>query len=273
MTTPQNSPVYSLPFLYKYGMILSNDATTPHTLLDVSAGQCRDSQDVIDITLGSNNPNLEGGTTSTPLILNSAINGVNGLDTGTIAVSTMYAIYAIADSTYNNQTACIITLASNVASGAGPLMPFGYDSSRVIGFWATDASGYWLAGYYSGTQNALVFTYDAPQATSVTTGAGTSYTAVDLVTLVPPINNLPILIQSNLNANAAADTLKMQGYNSTGDAVTIIAQVAGSTAHIQTVSQVLAQLNATNKHPEINYKVSSSSDAVALDVAGFYIYP
>ena len=260
----QNDPVYSLPFLYKNGLIISNDATTPNTVLDVAAGQCRDSNDIMDIVIGS--APLNGGTTPAPVLINAAVNGVNGLDTGTLAASTMYAVYAIADSRYLKLPACIITLATNVA----PLMPFGYDSYRLIGFWATNSSSHFITGYMFGSGSASSFVYDAPQATAVTAGAATTYTAVSLAALVPPLNNTPVQIQSNLNANAAGDTLKLQGVNSTGDAVTIIAPVAGTTAHTETISAVLAQLSSGI--PEINYKVSSGSDAVALNVAGYSFY-
>lgn len=263
MTVIQNSPVYSLPFTYKSGLIITNDATTPNTILDIGAGQCRDSNDVIDIVVGS--ANLEGSTVAAPLLINAAVNGVNGLDTGSLAASTMYAVYVIADSRYYKTTAAILTLASNSA----PLVPFGYDSYRLIGYWATDASAHFLLGYYSGIGGSLTFTYDAPQATSVTAGASTSYAAITLTALVPPVNNSIVNIQSNFTANAAADTLKYQGATSTGDAITLIAQVAGATAHLESYNNVLAQL--VTAAPTIKYKVSSGSAAVAVNVAGFSV--
>lgn len=271
MTNPQiqNDPIYQLPFLYINGLLISNDATTPHTVLDIAAGQCRDSNDVIDMTVGSTNPNIEGGTVAAPLLLNAAVNGVNGLDTGTFAQATMYAIYLIGDSRYYQTTACIATLASNSA----PLMPFGYDSYRLIGYWSTQTgSAYWSVGYMSGQNGgARIFTYDAPVATSITAGAATSYTAVALTAFVPPVNNIPVQIYySFLPGNAAGDTLKLQGYNSTGDAQIITGQV--TSVHVTGVCTVLAQLNSAA--PSINYKVTSasSSEACALNVAGFNMY-
>src|SRR5258708_33714271 len=69
------------------------------------------------------------------LLINSAVNGVNGLDTGTIAASTQYAVYLIGDSRNYNNAAAVISLTSNYPD---PLMPSGYDSYRLIGFMATD---------------------------------------------------------------------------------------------------------------------------------------
>lgn len=262
--TTQNNPIYSLPFLYKSGLIISNDTTTPNTVLDIAAGQCRDSNDVMDITLGTANPNIQGETVSTPVLLNAAVNGFNGLDTGTFAEATMYAIYAIGDSRYYNPCGVIMTLASN----SSPLMPFGYDSYRLIGFWATISSAaHFLPGYYSGTGGALLFTYDAPQATTVTAGGATSYTGIALTALVPPIANTPVQIYSSFVPAAASHVLKMQGYLSTGDAVTITGQVAS--VAVTTTSTVLAQLNSAA--PSINYKVTNGSDTAAIDVAGFQV--
>jgi len=263
MPTPQiqNDPIYAISFLYKQGLTISNDATTPNTVLDIAAGQCRDSQDNIDICLGS--APLNGATTAAPLLLNGAINGANGLDTGTLAASTTYAVWMIADSRYYQPVAAILTLATNTL----PLIPFGYDSYRLIGYWSTNSSLHFISGYISGSGSNQTFTYDAPQATSVTAGASTTYAAVNLAGLVPNVNNVVVNVQTNFNANAAGDTLSLQGGNTTGTPVLIIAPAAGATAHTVTNSLVLAQLVAGA--PTINYKVSSASDAVAIDVVGY----
>jgi hypothetical protein len=252
MTAIQNDPVYSLPLIYKNGLILSNDATTPNTIIDISAGQCRDSNDTIDIV------------SNAVILLNAAVNGVNGLDTGTFAASTMYAIYMIADSRNFQVPAAMLTLASN----SSPLMPFDYDSFRLIGYWASNGATHFYPGYYSGVGADLLFTYDAPIATAVTAGASTTYAPVVLTTLVPPINNLPVTINSIFSAAAAGDILNMQGFNSVGDAITIIAPVATGVANTENYDLVLAQLNV--KAPTINYKVSAGT--VAIDVAGFNLY-
>ena len=83
------------------------------------------------------------------------------------------------------------------------------------------------------------------------------------------MNNAPVSIYTNFNANAAADVLGLQAGNATGDEVLVIAPVAGSTAHTATVSTVLAQTVSisTVPSPVVNYKVSAG--AVAVDVAGY----
>jgi hypothetical protein len=263
----QNDSVIDVsPYLYKYGLTITNDATTPNTKLDIAAGQCRDSANQIDMGIGSSFVvPYQSIAVTAPIVLDATINGANGLDTGSLGASSMYAVYLIGDSRGYKSTATILSLASSSA----PLLPLGYDSYRIIGYWATDASSHFLLGYYTGNQGLLIFKYDAPQATAITAGAATSYTAVTLTSLVPPVNNSLVNIQFNLNANAAGDTLKLQGANATGDAITIIAQAAGGTAHLEGYVDVDAQL--VSGAPKINYKVSTASAAVALNVAGFIV--
>jgi hypothetical protein len=252
----QNDPIYQLPFLYVNGLTVSvaSDST-----LTISAGQCRDSNDIMDIVIGS--APLNGGTTTAPVTLDAATVGANGLDTGTLGNSLVYAVYAIGDSRYYQLPATLLSLASNSV----PRMPFGYDSYRLIGYAVTDGTADFLPAYISGTNSNRLFIYDAPIATAVTAGNSNAYASVVLTTFVPPVDNTPVLIQTDYTANAAADILNLQGFDSTGDAVTIIAPVAGATAHTVTVSTVLAQLNTAA--PTIKYKVSAGT--VAVNVAGF----
>ncbi len=66
-------------------------------------------------------------------------------------------------------------------------------------------------------------------------------------------------------ANAAGDTAKLQGYNSTGDAITLIAPVATGVANTTENVFVLAQLNTAA--PSIKYKVSAGT--LSLYVNGY----
>jgi hypothetical protein len=208
-------------------------------------------------------PPTQGDTVDSPLVLDATVNGANGLDTGSLAASTMYAVYIIGDSRYIKPVASTLSLASN----STPLLPLGYDSYRLIGYWATDGSSHFLLGYYTGTQGSLIFKYDAPQATAITAGNATTYTAVTLTTLVPNVNNCLANIQYAFTPGAASRTLKLQGANATGDAITVVGQV--TSVVIEGYVDVDAQL--VSGAPKINYKVANSGDAVALNVAGFTV--
>jgi hypothetical protein len=241
-----------VPFSYANGLGLSNNATTPNTKLDVAAGSILDSTQAFQLTLGSS------------VTINAAANGLNGLDTGSFAASTVYAVYLVADPVTQQATGAVIS-----ASLTGPLMPFGYSAYALIGYAVSDASTHFLKGYWTaGNSTSRLFMYDAPQATAITAGAATSYTAIDLSALVPKVDNLPVWIYSDLTPNAAGDTLKLQPTGATGDAITITGQV--TTVHVTTSSLLYAKLSSSL--PKVSYKVSSGTDAVAIDVAGFQFF-
>jgi hypothetical protein len=235
-----------IPFYFN-GLGISNNATTPNTLLNVAAGSCLDSTGTFQLTLSS------------AVVINAATNGLNGLDTGTFAASTVYKVFVVCDPVTQQAAGAMIS------ASATPLLPFGYSAYALIGYATTDASVHFLAGYWSDNDSARrTFTYDAP-IIALDNGAQTGYTGVALTAFVPPVANTPVVIYSDYTANAAADIENLQGYNSTGDAVTIIAPVAGATAHTTQQNTVLAQLNTAA--PSIKYKVSAGT--VDLYVCGY----
>lgn len=235
-----------IPFYFN-GLGISNNATTPNTLLNVAAGSCLDSTGTFQLTLAAG------------VVINAAANGLNGLDTGTFAVSTVYKVFVVFDPVTLQAAGAMISVS------ATPLLPFGYSAYALIGYATTDASAHFLAGYWSDNDSARrTFTYDAP-IIALNAGTQTSYTGVALTAFVPPVANTPVVIYSNFTANAAADIENLQGYNSTGDAVTIVAPVAGATAHTTQQNVVLAQLNSAA--PSIKYKVSAGS--LSLYVCGY----
>lgn len=257
----QADPVFDLPLLGVRGLLVSNDANTPDSILNISAGIARDSNNIMDLAVGSSFPNLEGSSVAAPLSIDATLAGAGGLDTGSLAASKVYAVYVIGDSHYYRPVAGMISLASS----SSPLMPFGYDSYRLVGYAVTDSSVDFLPFYSYGNGSWRMYCYDAPQASAVTAGAATSYTAVALTALVPPVENLPVSIAFAFTPNAASDTLKMTPGNGTGDAVTITGQVAS----VVVSDNVIVMSKVTSAVPEIDYKVSTGSAAVAINVAGF----
>jgi hypothetical protein len=284
MTVFSNAdPISNQPYLAINGFAISNDPVTPNTLLDVGPGLCRDTTNTFDINLGNwfgEIPSQILGTSlvngfqnaltspaaNTTTVINAAVNGVNGLDTGTFAAATVYYVHVIFDQTGNNQPACLLSL-----SRTAPLLPAGYSTWRWIGQATTAAgSAVFLAGYWYGPENERQFFYDAPLATAITAGAAVVATPVNLIHAVPNINNLPVWIYSNYDPAAASDTLRLQPGNGTGYPVEVIGQVAG--VHIVTNSYLMSQqvAIATVLSPVVNYIVSSGTDSVAISVAGYY---
>ena len=251
MTTPvgqESSISYgAYPYGYINGLQLTNDGTTPYSILNIGSGVTIDSTDTFQMV---NNGVIK---------VHSTFNGLNGLDTGTIAASKVYAVYLVSDPVTLSPIGGMLSL-----SLTGPLMPFGYSAFKLIGFATTDGSANFLKGYWSaGNTGYRVFTYDAP--IQCLSGTQNSYTGVDLSNFVPAVDGTPVVLFSNFAANAAGDVENLQGYNSTGDAVTIIGVAAAATAHTTQQNTVLAQLNSAA--PSIKYKVSAGT--LVLDVCSY----
>ena len=261
MTTTINEPTQSnsfatFPVYYVNGLQISNDATTPNTKLDIGTGSILDSTQTFQLF------------TDTPIVINAALNGLNGLDTGALAASKVYAVYLVADPVDLQPTGAMISL--NLTT---PLMPFGYSAFALIGYVTTDSSSHFLAGYWSTDDSGnRTFTYDTFIATAVTAGNQTSYTNVDLTKFVPLVNNTPVQVYSSYVGATAGNILSLQAGNATGAQEIVTCQVA--TVHVTGVSTILAQTVAisTVPSPTINYKVGNSSDAVAIDVAGYQFF-
>ena len=238
---------------YANGLLITNDATTPNTLLDVAAGSCLDSTGTFQLTLQNT------------VVINSAINGLNGLDTGSIAASTVYPVFLIFDPVTLQSPGAMISL-----SYTAPLMPYGYSAFALIGYVTTDSSKNFLKGYWTnGNGSVRTFTYDTYQATAITAGHATTYTNVNLISLVPNINNCPVQVYTSYVGATAGNALNLQAGNATGAQSTVTCQVAS--VAMTTVSSLLAQTVAisTVNSPVINYKETNASDAVAIDISGY----
>ena len=235
-------------FPYAYGLGLSNNAATPNTKLDVAAGSVLDSSKTFQINLDSS------------ITIDASNVGANGIDTGALAASKLYKVYLIFGAASGSSAAGLISLLDV------PYLPYGYDSYALIGYIATGAGSTFLKGYWTDDKSSLrTFMYDAPQATAITAGNATSYTAIDLSAFVPAVANTPVFVDSALTPAAASQTLKLQPAAGTGDAVTVTGQVAA----VVVSSQSLVMATLASSLPKINYKVSNAGAAAAINVGGY----
>lgn len=148
--TQQNVLFVRRDFTYINGFQLTY---IDNTTMSVGTGQCRDSNNAMDICIGLTPES--GPTTPAPVTMNFATHGIGGLDTGSLAANKMYSVFAVGDSTYNRPSGLIGTLQVNTS----PLMPFGYDSYRLVGFFSTDDSSHIRAFYQYGDGNYRVISY------------------------------------------------------------------------------------------------------------------
>jgi hypothetical protein len=279
----QNLPVEQLPHLYISGM---NISVASNTVIAIAPGQCRDSNDNIDMSyyfpIAGNAvfaehhfnglipaPALQpvfGPMYSLPLFVNSAINGVNGLDQGTLAASTNYLIYAIADSSGKLPNAAILSLQSN----AFPLLPLGYDSYRLLGFVTTDSSIHFLA---ASILNATFYKgyFLQPPISVLSGGNATTFTAINLSAAIPTTTApfVIALLAITFIPAAVGDTLMIRptGSTATANLVTITGNVAG----VAQTNYVAVNVGVGSSLPEIDYKVTVSGDSVSMSVQGYYV--
>jgi hypothetical protein len=273
MPTPQiqNEAIYALPHLYLQGLQLSVATPTAGTVIAVAPGAARDSTNSIVMVVGLqnyfgiDNPEVLFQGFQRGLFINSAVNGANGLDTGTIAASTQYAVYLIGDSRNYKNTAAVLSLTSNV----GPLLPQGYDSYRLIGFWATNSSSQFVYSSNKPQNIAGLLTYfNSPGVSVLSGGNATSFTAIDLTTnsAIPTttLQNVIVTFLVTFTPAAVGDLVQFRptGSTATGGLPTITGSVAGI-AQSQYI-QVIAGVGSSK--PEIDYKVTSASDAVSVSV-------
>lgn len=238
------------PWHYANGLQISNDATTPDEIIDIAVGSIMDSTGVYQLNVDA---------VLSPSIANS---GLNGLDTGTVAASKVYAVYLVADPVTQQAIGAMYSL-----SLTGPLMPFGYSAYALIGFVTTDSSSDILLGYWTaGNSSQRTFMYDAPIATPITAGAAVADAAVVLTGLVPAVNLTPVYAKFAMTPAAASRTLTLKTYGAVGDMFQATSQVTGVV--VRGSALVLSALNAGV--PSLEYVWSAGGgDAVAINVAGY----
>jgi hypothetical protein len=157
-----------LPINYIGGLITSNNGVDPDADVDIAVGEARDSTNV-------DNMRLTAAITKQLDTIWAVGDDQGGLDTGSIAPSTLYAIWLIKRS----DTGVVDALFST--SFTAPSMPTNYDRKRLIGAVKTDGSSDILLY----TQIGDYFRYDT-DIIDVNDGTITSLTPETAALSVPP---------------------------------------------------------------------------------------
>ncbi len=263
----QNDPIFALPNSEIFGLNISVASTT---VLAIAPGQTRDSTDSIDMPVSF--PGINGNRVPPvlfqnylqPLLINAATTGANGLDTGSLGVSLQYSVWLIGDSRGYLPVAGLLSLTS---SNFSPLLPFGYDSLRLIGFIETDGSSHFVYATHK-PQNMVGFLqyFNQPPLSVLSGGNATSFTAIDLTTnSAVPTTTLPNVIVGLLvtfTPVAANDVVQFRPTGQTAAAVTI----SGVAAGVAQTQYVVMIAGVGSSKPEIDYLVTSGSDAVSVSV-------
>lgn len=161
-----NYPIVNAGLKYVNGLDVSYSAAKK---VAIAPGACRDSLNINDIVLDA------------PLLLDGAVVGVNGVDQAAFQASKFYAVYVIADSTKYNPVAGLFALKDAV-----PVLPYGYDMYRRLGWVKTEGASNILKFYQYGTGETRTIWYDSPyQIGNFVAGAPPAYAPVDLSPAIP----------------------------------------------------------------------------------------
>jgi hypothetical protein len=238
----QNQQITEGAISYVTNLELARASTTT---LTVGAGRARDSNNVTDLILEDD------------VTINAAVTGLNGLDTGSLANSTWYAVHLIGDSTLKETTGAMLS-----TSATAPALPFGYDSFRRIGWARTNGSAQLLLFYQSGVSTERTYFWDAVIDSGVSAGS-TSFAAVSLAAAAPP-SSLTVMLMAGIVPNSAGNALSFRRTGSANASGFI--NIVGPVASVQSSGQYLVPCNTSQ---QIDWKTGSASDTALITVCGF----
>lgn len=243
MALKPNAPIYA-PFIeFLNGMQLAH---LTNTTIQVAAGNCSDSTVINEISLAA------------AVTINAAANGLNGLDTGSLANNSFYAVLAIGDSTDKNPAGAMLTL-----TPAAPFLPFGYDMYRRIGYVLTDGSAHILPFTQRKEGRDRDMFYADAIATNITAGASTTFAAVTASASVPA-SAKEVFVNAVLTADAGGT--RVAALKATSSASTAGQVKMSSPASTVTNASLLCPCDANGA---ISYLVSNASAALALNIFGY----
>ncbi len=258
MTTKQNDNYLQTKFPKGHisNLQASNNATTPNTKIDVAAGQCRNSENSIDI-------DLEDSVT-----INAATNGALGLDTGTFAADTFYYVDTIKDTQNILPNSALIS-----ESYAAPVLPtvsnVTYDAWRVVDVMLTDASAHFVKMTTRGNGSYREKYYNTMQATALTSGSpgtATTLTEIDLSASVPPIDGCVAILMVDFTPATANDKVSFAPFGSTA---TVLPHVTGNVATKISSGTIEVPVVLDEGVPKVLYINSAASGATVVQVRGF----
>ncbi len=222
-----------------HGFLLSNDGTTPNTVLDIAAGSRPDSTFTVQIT----------GTAFTKNTTGTWVAGTGnaGMGTGlTIAASTWYHVFAIINSGSYDVYFDTSTTAANA--------PAGTTAHRYIGSFETDASSH-IKSFYQVNQSV----YYPQQVTDLTAGSATTAT---LFTVTAPLGFKTYPICHVVNSTASGTTyLWSPDIGATIPTAGVESDVVGGTVVVSSYS--------TNTSSQLYYSSYPSSQNINIYTAGY----
>lgn len=239
-----NIPAINAHVSYVKNYQLSFGSTTT---LTITAGACSDSTNTNDIIV-----------TDATTTINGAVNGLNGLDTGSLQTNLFYYVYAIGSS--NNLQPSGFILSTSLTA---PTLPFEYDLYRRVGVWKTNGLAQFPILYQDGKGEDRTYFYDAVL-TSLTTAGSATFAAMSLATILPSVVRT-FIAEVSITPTTAGNALSFRRTGSTQTSANI--NITGPVAAKQSAGQLILPCNASQS---IDYKTTEAGDTILVGVAGFY---
>jgi hypothetical protein len=235
---------------YIHGLIPTYASAASFT---ISAGGCRDSGNVADISI------------STAYTVNITVSGAGGLSTSETESTSGSWYYCFAMRKSGDGTVNFIL----TASSSGAVLPSGYDQTRMLPFAIrnTTQANFLRWSVIEGWPQRPYIKYDETHqdpGSAVGTcnlldgGSASTYTAVTMTSFVPPISNIARILVGNTAATAQIEV----SIRPTGQTYQMVHQTQPSQWHPTTVTNL-----STSK--QFDYAVGSGS--VDIDIDGYYV--
>jgi hypothetical protein len=214
----QFSPAFPLPGAV--GLVVTNNAGTPNTILDLDAS----------VVVMSNSSNLTVISTAVDLSINAGTVGANGIDAGSLANNTWYYAYAI-----HNGSAVAGLLS---ASATSPTMPSGYTYKVLLGAIKTGGSATFLRVIQRGriSQYQVIAASTTPNLPQMATGTAgdpvvPTWSSVAVGSYVPTIATVirvGLFEFSSSGLSMAAPNNAYGAYNSTTNPPPLLINAGGA---------------------------------------------
>lgn len=281
------TPITILSTQYVTGLNLAYASTTTFT---VSIGACKDQSGLNDIVMGTDIYSYANQSTEyvTPLpvavTVSTATSGAGGLDTGTLAASTLYSVYAIGDSRGFNNASVVFSATAPVAGvntgGAtptsitlptGPRLPAGYDMFRYIGSIATDGSSNIRPFTQTGSGLNRTMRYQVPTAPgSAATSGSATYASIGVLGTLTPAKQVDVILGVSMDSHTAGNILYLAPYGNVALASSGFQAKLSSSVTTAPQHDVLVSPQASNSGTyQVMYATTEASDAVTFLVIGY----
>lgn len=259
MTAPTSNlqAIYNSAIFYVSGF---QPVVATNTTLTVQSGLCRDQANSMDINVG------DYFGAQNPTTVNIATTGLNALDTGTVAASTVYALWAIADAGNYNPSGLLLSTSLTQPVVPSGVFPSGYGNIRLVRYAVTNASSQFITTKASGNGNMTTYTFDAPVRV-LNAGAATTQTPINLASCVPAVDGELAIVQATFTPATAGHTATL--VTSGGTIANSKFIVTGQVAAVPITQVFTIPVSLITGVPEIDYELTNGSDALSVYVIGF----